>query len=104
MTELTIDAFVDGQTKLVNTLSHSSTDRRNLSTHWRVRRWTDEIGAPAGFSVWENRHEGYVVNYDPQKCNIYLSLVYMWDKEKLLKRGDDIEVSDESGIDTDSEE
>ena len=38
-------------------------------------------GAPAGFSVWENRHEGYVVNYDPQKCNIYLSLVYMWDKE-----------------------
>lgn len=38
-------------------------------------------GAPAGFSVWEERHPGYVVNYDPQPCNIYLSLVYMWDKE-----------------------
>jgi hypothetical protein len=38
-------------------------------------------GAPEGFSVWEERHAGYVVNYDVQPCNIYLSLVYMWDKE-----------------------
>jgi hypothetical protein len=38
-------------------------------------------GAPEGFSVWENRHEAYVVNYDVQPCNIYLSLVYMWDKQ-----------------------
>jgi len=40
--------FVDGQTKLVNSLAHSSTDRRNWSTHWHIRRRTDEIGQLTG--------------------------------------------------------
>jgi hypothetical protein len=35
--------FVDGQTKLVNSLAHSLTDRRNWSTHWHIRRRTDEL-------------------------------------------------------------
>jgi hypothetical protein len=38
----------DGQTKLVNSLANSSTDRRNWSTHWRIRRRTDEIGQLTG--------------------------------------------------------
>ena len=40
--------FVDGQTKLVNSLAHSSTDR---STHWHICRRTDEIGQLTGTFV-----------------------------------------------------
>jgi len=38
-------------------------------------------GAPEDFSIWENRDPVLFVNYSNQATRIYLSVIYMWDKE-----------------------
>jgi hypothetical protein len=38
-------------------------------------------GAPENFSIWEQRDPVLFVNYSNQPARIYLSVVFMWDKE-----------------------
>jgi hypothetical protein len=38
-------------------------------------------GAPENFSIWQDRDETETAAYIDQACDIYLSLVYIWDKQ-----------------------
>ena len=38
-------------------------------------------GAPENFSIWQDREETETAGYIEQACDVYLSLVYIWDKE-----------------------
>ena len=38
-------------------------------------------GAPENFAIWQDRDETETAGYIEQACDVYLSLVYIWDKK-----------------------